>query len=153
MLLLCVAGCSSSESPLTAAESPERAHGTLTREEVAKALAVARGLVEDQGASVSNASAIARPGTLEELNNGDPCRSGRVLKIRLVGTFPRTVTSGHVVTAGDPAPDFTVRAVDLTVDAESGRTCLIVVRTDECGEVKPLRDATTLTLGRFVIPG
>ncbi|WP_248581251.1 hypothetical protein [Nocardioides sp. InS609-2] len=103
--------------------------------------AVAGQVIADQGASVSNASAIAQSGKVADSNTGQPCTSGRVLQIKLIGNFPHTVTTGHPVPPGSPAPDSTVRAMIITADAKSGRACLIGVQTGENGEVKPLPGA------------
>lgn len=67
-----------------------------------------------------------------------------MLKIKLIGNFPHTETTRHPVQAGDPAPDFTVRAMIVSADAQAGRTCLIGVQTAENGDVKPLPDGTIL---------
>src|SRR5690242_12558821 len=53
--------------------TPELGDTSLTRDEVAKAEAVARQVIADQGASVSNASVIARPGEIKDSNTGHPC--------------------------------------------------------------------------------
>ncbi|WP_344156522.1 hypothetical protein [Nocardioides koreensis] len=76
-------------------------------------------------------------------NLGVACESDRLLHIRLIGTFPHIVTTGH---PPDPhstsAPeDLTVHAVLLTADAESGRACLVGVQT---GEVAPEPGAVVL---------
>ena len=103
-------------------------------------------MIADQGASVSSASVIARPGRVKDSNTGHPCTSGRELQIKLIGKFPHTLTTGHPVFPGSPTPDFTVRAMIITADAESGRACLIGVQTGENGEVKPLSGATMLSV-------
>jgi hypothetical protein len=58
---------------------------------------------------------------------------GRELQVMLIGKFPHTSTLGHPVAPGSPTPDFTVRAMIITVDAESGLACLIGVQTAESG--------------------
>lgn len=147
LLLPFLASCSSDHTSRATSESTSPGPGqrmSLNQDEVAKAEAVAGQVIEDQGASVSSASAIARSGKVDDSNTGHPCTSGRVLQIKLIGRFPHTVTTGHPVPAGSPAPDFTVRAMIITADAQSGRACLIGVQTGENGEVKPLPGATIL---------
>ena len=73
--------------------------------------------------------------------------SGREPQIKLIGDFPHAVTTGHPVKPGSPTPDFTVRAMIITADAESGRACLIGVQTAENGEPKPLPGSTILSVG------
>ncbi|MEZ0581216.1 hypothetical protein [Nocardioides sp. MH1] len=138
-----LAACSSDHTP-----DPSRsgAGTTLSQDEIAKAEAVARRVIAEQGASVSSASVIGRQGKIESSNTGHVCASGRELLIRLIGTFPNTVTTGHLVPPGSPTPDFTVRAMNITVDAESGQECLIGVQTGENGEVKALPGATALSI-------
>jgi hypothetical protein len=147
LLLPLLAACSSDRSSDSTPGSPDARHGadgSLSEAEEATAVEVAREVVADQGASVSSASAIARSRTVASSNTGHPCTSGRVLEIKLIGDFPHTVTTGHAVRDGEPAPDFTVRAMLVTADARSGRACLIGVQTAENGEPQPLPDATIL---------
>ena len=133
--------CSSASTPRAAQQDG----GTsLSQDEIAKAEAVARQAIADQGASVSSATVIERPGKVKDSNTGHPCTSGRELQIKLIGKFPHTVTTGHDVPPGSPVPDFTVRAMVITADAESGLPCLIGVQTGENGEPKPLVGGTRL---------
>lgn len=143
VLLTLLVACSSAENPDA---TPEEASSSLSQEEVAKAEAVAREVIADQGASVDSASVTARSGTVEDSNTGHPCTSGRELLIKLIGDFPHTVTTGHVVEPGSRQPDFTVRAMDITADAKSGVACLIAVQTAENGEPKPLPGSTALSV-------
>lgn len=144
VLLALLVACSSAENPDA---TPEDAPSSLSQEETAKAEAVARKVIADQGASVDSASVIARSGTVEDSNTGHPCTSGRELLIKLIGDFPHTVTTGHVVEPGSPQPDFTVRAMNITADAKSGVACLIAVQTAENGDPKPLPGSTELSVG------
>lgn len=147
LLLPLLAACSSDLPPRTSPElaSPRQdQRPSLSQDEAAKAVAVARQVIADQGASVSSTTALARSERIKASNTGHSCTSGRVLKIKLIGTFPHTGTTGHPVQAGDPAPDFTVRAMIVTVDAQTGHACLLGVQTAENGDVKPLPDGTTL---------
>lgn len=90
--------------------------------------------------TVESASVTVDQGRVKQSNTGHACESGRLLRIRLLGTFPRIVTSGH---KGASAEDTVVGAVLLTADAESGHVCLIGVRT---GQVQPAPGATTLNI-------
>ena len=143
VVLPLLAACTSAKTPQATLES----RGTsLSQDEVAKAEAVARQVIADQGASVSSASVIARPGKATDSNTGHPCTSGRELQIKLIGKFPHTVTTGHPVRPGTPTPDFTVRAMIITADAELGRACLIGVQTAENGEPERLPGSTILAV-------
>jgi len=147
VLLPLLASCSLQETPHTTPEAhaTPKARGTsLSPDEVTKAETIARSVIADQGASVSSASVLARSGKVKDSNTGHPCTSGRELQIKLIGKFPHTKTTGHPVLPGSPTPDFRVRAVIITADAESGRACLIGVQTGENGEVKPLPGSTNL---------
>ena len=135
VLLPLLIACSSAEMPQA---SPNASEPSLTQDEVTKAVAIAKQVIADQGATVSSASAIARSGTTEDSNTGYPCTSGRELQIKLIGTFPHTVTTGTGGPTGSPASDSTVRAMIITADAASGRACLIAVQTgDGAGEPLP----------------
>lgn len=144
-LLPLTAACSG--VPGHSATSGDSAPSALSLGEIAMAEAVARDVIADQGASVTSATAVARRGTVEDSNTGHPCTSGRLLRIKLIGDFPHTVTTGHPVKQGEPMPDFTVRAVIVTADAGSGRACLIGVQTAENGEPQPLPGGTLLAVG------
>lgn len=142
VLLALLVACSSAEAPQA---SPNASEPSLTQDEVAKAVAIAKQVIADQSATVSSASAIARAGTTEDTNTGYPCTSGRELQIKLIGTFPHTVTTGGGPT-GSPASESTVRAMIITADAASGRACLIRVQTGD-GAKEPLPGGTTLSVG------
>ena len=116
----------------------------MSQDEIAKAEAAARQVIADQGATVSSATVIERQGKVRDSNTGHPCTSGRELQIKLIGKFAHTVTTGHPVPPGSPTPDFTVRAMIITADAESGLACLISVQTGEDGGPKPLPGGTML---------
>jgi|GEM_PF-5912901 hypothetical protein len=119
---------------------------SLSQDEVAKAVAVAKQVIADQGATVSSAAAIAVAGTTEESNTGSPCTSGRELQIKLIGTFPHAATTGLGGPTESPAPDSTIRAMLITADATSGRACLIRVQTGD-GASQPLTGGVSLSLG------
>ena len=123
--------CSSAQTPQAA---PNGGGTSLSQDEIAKAEAVARQAIADQGASVSSATVIERPGKVNDSNTGHPCTSGG----------PHTLTPGRPVPPGSPTPDFTVRGMIITADAKSGLACLISVQTGENGGPKPLTGGTTL---------
>lgn len=129
--LLLAAGCSASPAgPGGASRHHMSAH------DVANATRAAREELQHLRAGravVTSVSADARPGKVAQSNTGHPCSSGRELRMRLIGYFPEITTAGHPVPPGAPVPDTSVRAVDLTVDARSGITCLIGVMTAEAG--------------------
>ncbi len=116
-----------------------------SQDEVTKAVAVAKQVIADQGATVSSASAIAQAGTIEESNTGAPCTSGRELQIKLIGTFLYAATTGLGGPPESPAPDSTIRAMLITVVAASGRACLIRVQTGD-GPSQPLTGGVSLSL-------
>jgi len=134
-------------APPRATDAGARSHAPLTSEELALALAAAEDVIADQGASVSNASVVARAGVVRASGTGHPCTSGRLLDLLLIGGFPHVVTTGHAVLPGEPAPDLTVTAMSVTLDAASGVPCLIGVRTAENGEPHPPAGATPLPVG------
>lgn len=140
-LLALTAGCSPSHSP---GGSATHDGSTLSRKEVVEAESVARQTIAEQSATVTSASVIARPGKVTDTNTGRPCTSGRLLRITLIGKFPHVATTGHPVPPGSPTPDFTVRAMVITADAETGRACLIAAQTAENGEPAPPFGSTTL---------
>jgi hypothetical protein len=140
VLVPTLAACAVDHPPEAGALADET---SVSQGEVATAEAVARRVIAEQGASVSSASVIARTASTGGSNTGHPCTSGRELQIQLIGDFPHTVTTGHPVPPGSPAPDVTVRAMNITADAESGLECLIGVQT---GEIEPLSGATRLSI-------
>jgi hypothetical protein len=64
------------------------------------------------------------------------CTSGWLLHAKLIGNFPGIVTTGVPVTPASTTspPAFTVHAVVLTADGETGRACLESV---QIGDVSP----------------
>ena len=104
------------------------------------ALAAARREIAREAASVTSASFRVVDGTVHD----SKCVSGRLLKIKLIGTFPHVVTSGYPVSPGtSPEPDFTVHAVVMTADAATSHVCVRGVQT---GEVVPDPGARILNL-------
>jgi hypothetical protein len=144
MALPLMVACSSAPAPRAA---PQDGGTSLNQHEIAKAEAVARQAIAAQGAAVSSATMVERPGEVRDSNTGHPCTSGLELQIKLIGKFPHTVTTGHAGTPGSPAPDVTVRAMLITADADSGLACLIGVQTGENGGPNPLAGGTTLPVG------
>lgn len=124
----------------------QRAGNPVSASELAKAVALAREEIHSQRATISSATVTASSGKMLDANTGHPCTSGRLLNIKLIGSFPHTVTTGHDVRPGESSPDFTVRAVLITADARSGLACLIGVQTGERGQPEPEPNATVLDI-------
>ena len=104
--------------------------------------AVARAEAEKYGATVTSATATVGEGTVTDPNAGPACTSGTLIHIKLIGTFP-TIVVGLLPTAGAPnaSNDYSVRAVLVTADPESGKPCDIGVQT---GSATPDPGATLL---------
>jgi hypothetical protein len=92
----------------------------LTQGQYDAAVRIARHQVDLLHPRLSSASAIVQRGTVTKANLSGSCTSGSVIKIRLIGHGFRTVTGGL---AG--AKPQSVRSVEITADATSGRACLI----------------------------
>jgi hypothetical protein len=118
-------------------------HSPLTDHEYAVALDLARQEIGRDDATVTSATVTLGHGTVTDSNIGYACTSGRLLHILLIGDYPHIVTTGNPVMAGS-TEDFTVHAVVLTADAESGRACLLGVRTSA---VAPEPGAISLPVG------
>lgn len=116
--------------------------GSLTDHEFAVAVEIARTETTKQiydDASIRIATARAFDGTRSQSNTGHQCLSGRLLQIKLVGDFPKIVTTGNPIDPRDPGPppDFTVHAVVVTADPETKQVCLIGVQVGEPRPPKP----------------
>lgn len=109
-------------------------YGSLSAHEFAVATRVARLEADREARTITSATATATPGTLRASNTGHPCTSGRLLQIKLLGTFRTAVLP-------PPGRNDTVTEMDLTADPVSGEACLISVRTDA---IMPDADATVL---------
>jgi hypothetical protein len=125
--------------------SSQRA-ATISAGELAKAVALARQEIYSQHATISSATVTAGSAKVLESNTGHPCKSGRVLNIKLIGSFPHIVTTGLVHRPDEPPSDFTVRAMLITTDARSGLACLIGVQTDQGGQPEPEPNAAVLDI-------
>ena len=99
--------------------------------------------VDEEQATLTSATVVLNSGTVTRSNTGHPCTSGHLLQVKLIGDFPHIVTTGDVVPGASPQPDFTGRAVLLTLDAGSGEVCLIGVQV---GTPTPEPGATVLHL-------
>ncbi|MGY2703746.1 hypothetical protein [Nocardioides sp. HB32] len=133
-------GCSSGEPdrPAPVARATGLPHGSLDQHDYDAAVAAATDALGADD-TISRATATVQTGHVGASNTGHPCRSERRLEVALVGDFPHIVTTGTV--AGG---DTTVREVDLTVDPQSGETCVISVRT---AAARPPAGAAVLDLG------
>lgn len=117
--------------------------GVLADKEYAFARELVRSEIRQESAVLTSATVTVGYGTVFDSNVGYPCTSGRLLHIKLIGEFPHITTGGLAVQPGTQPPDLTVRAVNLTADAKTGRLCLIGVQT---GNVAPAPDAITLPI-------
>jgi hypothetical protein len=125
-------------------DSDERADpdtGELTQQQYDVAVNVARHEVENQDAEVTSATVVLKhnAGPNARSNTGNRCTGDQVLKIRLIGTFPHTVTTGTPGGGGA-----TVTEMDIKADPDSGDACLIGVGTSPHPE--PGTGATVLQL-------
>ena len=112
----------SSPSP-TASEPPLQAEGGLSGRELTLARDIARYWIARAGAKITSATVTASAGKEPDHNVGDACMSGRLLNIRLLGDFPHTVVSPPF----GSTEDLTVRSMQITADAKTGRACLVGV--------------------------
>lgn len=120
-----------SEVPLPA--PPTATRGELTDAEYIAAVSLAQQRLKGEEATITSATVTVGDGTVTNSNVGYECESGRLLHIKLIGTFPHIVTTGHATQPGSTSPpeDFTVHAIAITADAESGRACLVGVQTGD----------------------
>ena len=112
-------------------------YGPLTDRQYAAAVRVAQHELDRQKPSrLVSATAVLKPGKVRQPNLADACHSGEVVRIRLVGRFPRITVS--------PPPGGTsgpVTLVGITADATNGRACLLGVGV---GRSAPYGDAADL---------
>jgi hypothetical protein len=90
---------------------------------------------------VTSATATVGVGTVTDPNAGPACTSGTLLHIKLIGTFPTIVVGGPSAGASGASNDYSVTAVLITADPESGKPCDISVQT---GATAPDLGATVL---------
>lgn len=115
----------------------------LTDQEFAFARDLVRNEIRRENAVLTSATVTVGNGRVTNSNLGYPCMSGRLLHIKLIGAFPHITTGGRAVQPGTPLPDMTVRALNLTADAKTGRPCLIGV---QIGKVEPASGAVSLPI-------
>jgi hypothetical protein len=115
--------------------------GDLTRQQYDAAVNTARHEIENQDAKVTSATAVLKhnAGKNAPTNTGHRCTGDQVLRIRLIGTFPHTVTTG---TPGGGST--TVTEMDIKADPGTGEACLIGVGTAK--HPRPEKGATVLQL-------
>ena len=124
---LAVAGCASSSNRARddpSLSSSTTAHGSLSDHDFTVAVDVARAEADKESAVLTSATATIGDGTVTDPNAGPPCTSGKLLHIKLIGTFPHIVTGGHPGSHND-----SVSAVLITADPVSGKPCDISVET------------------------
>ena len=127
---------SSADPPATT--YPE--HGSLSTRDDETAKAIALREARQSAKSVTSATATRSAGRVVDSNTGHACTSGSVLHIRLIGSFTIGIATAGVARPTAPSND-DVHAVLITADPDSGRVCLISVRT---GAVRPDPGATRL---------
>jgi hypothetical protein len=113
------------------------------------AVRLAREQLEGEEATLTSATMRLGEGTVTNTNVGYECTSGRLLRIKLIGTFPHIVTPVIPQQPGSDPEDTVVHALVITADAESGRACLVGVQT---GDVDPPRHAVPLDLDLLTAP-
>jgi hypothetical protein len=123
--------------------STQHRKSALTDKEYAFARELVRSEIRKEGAVLTSATVTVGYGRVFDSNVGYPCRSGRLLHIKLIGEFPHITTGGLAVQPGAPLPDMTVHAVNLILDAKTGRPCLIGIQT---GKVAPAPNALSLPI-------
>jgi hypothetical protein len=122
---IAIGGCASGALEDANPSGQALAHGALTDHDLRVAVAAARAEVDKESAVLTSATVSIGDGTVTDANAGPPCTSGKLLHIKLIGTFPRIVHGGL---AGDPTYE-AVSAVLVAVDPVSGKPCLIGVET------------------------
>jgi hypothetical protein len=132
-------------TPSDSAKPTSGTHGALTNQEYAFARDLARQEIRRQeDATVASATVTVSRGKVTDSNLDYSCTSGRLLHIKLIGSFPHIVISPlDSAKPGTAPPAPTVDAVVLTADAHTGRPCLSGVQT---GEVAPDPGAISLLL-------
>ncbi len=116
---------------------------TLTSQEYAFAREQVKSEILRLKDAVTSATVSVGYGKVLDSNIGVPCRSGRLLHLKLIGNFIHIVHGGAARSAGSSLPDPTVHAVNLVEDAKTGRPCLLSV---QIGKVAPDPGAASLPL-------
>ena len=125
---IAIGGCSNSTHGVDRPSS-RPGHGSLTDHEFNVAVTVARAEAQKEAAVLTSATATISDGTVMDSNVGSACTSGKLLHIKLVGTFPRIVTTGRATDMPGAQPwNEPVGAVLITADPDSGKACLISVQ-------------------------
>ena len=147
LAVLAVAALSACDDAPTSRDPESAESGTITDRERTQAERIVRQELNEErlkDATIDSASVTVSGGTVDQPNTGHVCDSGRLLRIRLIGDFPHIVTTGPVSLEGTTtAQDTSVGAVLLTADYQTGKVCLVGVRT---GEVAPAPNATVIAL-------
>ena len=113
-------------------------HGGLSEREFEVAVAIARAEVDESAIFLSSATVTVEKGRVMNSNVGQPCISGTLLQIRLIGEF-------NIPHGSRPGiDDGPTTAVLITADPLSGLPCLIGVNV---GDVAPEPGATVLFPG------
>lgn len=124
VLTIVVSACGVAAAP---AQSPVVVppHDSLDARQHAVALRIAHREAARPGRAITVATATLLDEPVRQPNTKWRCRSTRLVRVTLIGDFPDLTTAGVPPAHGDG----TVHAVVLTADPQSGRVCLLEVRT------------------------
>jgi hypothetical protein len=128
-----------------AASEPSHDAGTSVAPVVSAETRMARALVEDQVGpddDIESASYVVGRGMVAQANTGESCTSGRLLTVKVVGTF-RSIAVSPGPWGLDEDHGDEVRAVVIRADATTGKPCEIAVQT---GDPEPIRGAIDIPL-------
>ncbi len=129
---LAVAGCSSHENE---GRTPQANPAGLTGQQIALAEHIARTEIARQGSRIRLAVPQLHPGSVRQSNTGHTCKTGTLLRVTLIGSFP------HTTVAPLPGRSATVHAEVVEANPVTGQECLIGVKT---GRIQPPKNATPL---------
>jgi hypothetical protein len=113
--LLAVSGCFQ--------HSGSQVRAGLTPQQMRYADQIARSEITKQGSHIRVAVADVHAGEVQSSNTGHSCESGSLLRVTLIGSFPRTGVSPG------PGSSTTVHAEVIEADPATGQKCLIGVET------------------------
>jgi hypothetical protein len=111
----------------------------MSREQVRFATRIAHAEIRAERSRVRVALADLRHGFARQTNTGHQCRSGTLLRVVPIGSFP------HTTVAPLPGQGAAVHAEIIDADPTTGRVCRIGVRT---GHVQAPAGGTRLPLAR-----
>jgi hypothetical protein len=98
--------------------------------------------------AVTLVSVLEHAGTETQPNVGPACDSGQLVTVDVIGTFDRVAVAPPPLASGQPAHDYTVDDIVINADAQSGRACLLSVRSREGGPAQAPDGATIVYRAR-----